>query len=81
MKKILIILAFALTFAACKKCAECTETTTVTTNHPLAGYPTYSYDRFEACGDELKAIDNTQTESQITVNVTRYTTRKTIECE
>ena len=47
----------------CKKCATCTQTITTTVNVSTPGYPQTSKTTFEACGDNLKAVDGKTTTS------------------
>jgi hypothetical protein len=61
---LLCVLTIAISvFTGCEKCATCTQTITTTVNVSTPGYPQTSRTTFEACGDELEAVDGTTTTS------------------
>jgi hypothetical protein len=47
----------------CKKCATCTQTIITTVNVNTPGYPQTTKSTFEACGNDLKAVDGQTTTS------------------
>ena len=66
-------------FTGCKKCATCTQTITTTVNVSTPGYPQTSQSTFEACGEDLKAVDGkTTTTTSSSGNITATATSKTI---
>ncbi len=83
MKKVKIllfglVLFSTITFIGCKKCATCTQTITTTVNVSTPGYPQTSKTTFEACGDDLKAVDGkTTTSTSSSGNITATATSKT----
>lgn len=70
MKNIIIailIFSSAAFLTSCKKCAQCTMTTTMDVDIPFPGFPQVSTSTFEACGDDLKAVDGQTTTSTTTM--------------
>jgi hypothetical protein len=66
-------------FTSCKKCATCTQTITTSVNVSTPGYPQTSQSTFEACGEDLKAVDGkTTTSTQSSGGITATATSKTI---
>jgi thiamine biosynthesis lipoprotein ApbE len=62
MKKTILIIAVSiLIFASCKKCANCTATSTTKTSTYVLGYPKTSIVKYEACAEQLKAVNNKTT--------------------
>jgi hypothetical protein len=84
MKTIKILFLCALTIVlsvltGCKKCATCTQTITTTVNVSTPGYPQTSKTTFEACGDNLKAVDGTTTTSSSSAGgITATATARTV---
>lgn len=65
--------------AGCKKCKDCTTTTTTTVSTPTPGYPQTTTSNFEACDDDLKAVDGkTTTATSTSGGITATVTSKTI---
>ena len=77
---LLACLTCVLLFSAgCKKCKDCTTTTTTSVNTPTPGYPQTSTSNFEACDDDLKAVDGkTTTATSSYGGITATVTSKTI---
>ncbi len=81
MKKTLflaLLLSTAALFISCKKCATCTQTITTSVNVSTPGFPQVTKTTFEACDDDLKAVDgktitSTSTSGGITATVTSHT--------
>jgi len=74
-----ILLLGTIVFTSCKKCANCTQTATTNVNVSTPGYPQTTQTTFEACGDDLKAVDGKTTTSTATSgSVTATTTIKTV---
>ena len=66
-------------FTSCKKCATCTQTITTSVNVSTPGYPQTSQSTFEACGEDLKAVDGkTTTSTQSSGGITATATSKTV---
>lgn len=66
MKKLNILLSGLMllsttTIIGCKKCATCTQTITTSVNVSTPGYPQTSKSTFEACGDDLSAVNGKTT--------------------
>jgi hypothetical protein len=79
----LTILCFIVTSVffviSCKKCATCTQTITTTVNVSTPGYPQTTKSTFEACGDDLKAVDGKTTTSTTSLGgITATATSKTV---
>ncbi len=63
----------------CKKCATCTQTITTKVNVSTTGYPQTTKSTFEACGDDLKAVDGkTTTSTSSSGGITATATSKTV---
>jgi hypothetical protein len=79
-KTLLVILLFGTAvFTNCKKCATCTQTITTSVNVSTPGYPQTSKTTFEACGDDLKAVDGkTTTSTSSSGSITATATSKTV---
>lgn len=68
-----------LAFSGCNKCQTCTETVTTTVNVQVPGYPQVSKTTFEACGEQLKAVNGKTTTATSTVDgISATVTSKTI---
>ncbi len=83
MKNIKITLGMlflsAAVFTSCKKCANCTQTATTSVNVSTPGYPQTTQTTFEACGDDLKAVDGkTVTSSASSGSIIATTTATTV---
>jgi hypothetical protein len=80
-EKILLGILFLGTavFTGCKKCATCTQTLTTSVNVSTPGYPQITQTTFEACGDDLKAVDGkTTTSTSSSGGITATATAKTV---
>jgi hypothetical protein len=75
----ILFLSTAL-FTSCKKCANCTQTATTSVNVSTPGYPQTSQTTFEACGDDLKAVDGKTTTSTASSGSITATTTATTVC-
>ena len=65
-------------FTSCKKCANCTQTVTTSVNVSTPGYPQITKTTFEACGDDLEAVDGkTTTSTSSSGGITATATIKT----
>jgi hypothetical protein len=81
MKTITFLCAYfvsILTFSGCNKCQTCTETVTTSVNVQVPGYPQVSKTTYEACGEQLKAVNGKTTTATSTVDgITATVTSKT----
>lgn len=73
-----------LIFSSCKKCATCTQTINITTktSTPTPGYPQtdITTSTFEACGDNLKEVDGSTTESTASAGIVTVTSTSRTIC-
>ena len=73
-----LLVASVFFATSCKKCATCTQTITTSVNVSTPGYPQTTKSTFEACGDDLKAVDGkTTTSTSSTGGITATATSKT----
>jgi hypothetical protein len=79
-KKLLGILFLGTAvFTSCKKCATCTQTLTTSVNVSTPGYPQTTQTTFEACNNDLKAVNGKTTKSTSSSgSITATVTAKTV---
>lgn len=81
---ILILLALTslglFLVSGCTKCETCTQTITTTVSPSTPGYPQTQTSTFDACGDNLKQVDRSTSNSTVTSGGVRVTATMKTNC-
>ena len=79
LKVVLFLSASVFFVTSCKKCATCTQTITTDVNVSTPGYPQITESTFEACGDDLNAVNGkTITSTSSSGGITATATSRTV---